>query len=479
MPGRRIVPVSLWVLGALLLSPFSVAAAQESEATAALRERTVYLQRDFIRITDNIYTAYGYSSANISMIVGDTGIVIIDAGLTADHAAAALAAFREVTDLPVAAIIYTHGHGDHTGGAAVFAAGADPQIWARENFGSEPDAFLDAGLTRDNRRSARQLGLGLSKAQRINSGIALAFDPPKRAPGISPAPPPAPTHRFSGSRQLLDIAGLRLELVAAPGETADQLFVWVPESRTLFSGDNFYPSWPNLYAIRGTPYRDVRAWADANDKMAEKAAQYLVPGHGRPIAGKERIRTTLTDYRDAIRYLFDKTVEGMNAGLTPDELVDYVELPEKWTKKDYLREFYGNREWAVRAIFNGYFGWFDGNATNLFSLSPLEEARQMAALAGGEDALLARAKQALKTGDAQWAAQLCDHLIALDRQASEPLLLKAEALTRLADGLLTTTGRNYYLSAALELREEARRLAQSGGKESGEAATEKATPASR
>lgn len=124
----------------------------------------------------------------------------------------------------------------------------------------------------------------------------------------------------------------------------------------LFSGDNFYQSWTNLYTIRGAPYRDVRKWAHSVDKMLKERADYLVHGHTRPIFGKQNIEVVLTNYRDAIQFVFGKSIEGMNKGLTPDELVDYVRLPKRFIEKDYLRAYYGNPAWAVRAIFNAYLG---------------------------------------------------------------------------------------------------------------------------
>ncbi|WP_205847978.1 alkyl sulfatase dimerization domain-containing protein [Anaerohalosphaera lusitana] len=189
--------------------------------------------------------------------------------------------------------------------------------------------------------------------------------------------------------------------------------------------------------------------------MIKEKPEYLVGGHTRPIIGGEKIIEVMTNYRDAIRFVFDKTIEGMNKGMTPDELVDYARLPDRLAEKDYLREYYGNVEWAVRQIFNAHLGWFDGNPTNLFSLSPRQEAIRMAKLAGGEAELLQQAQRAVKSKDNQWAAQLADHLIALNPDASEPKLIKAEALEALAENLLTATGRNYYLTAAQELRKQA------------------------
>ena len=224
----------------------------------------------------------------------------------------------------------------------------------------------------------------------------------------------------------------------------------------LFAGDNFYKSWPNLYAIRGTPYRDVLAWIDTLSRMLAERPDHVVGGHTRPVLGRDRAMATLTNYRDAIRSVFDQTIEGMNRGLTPDELVEVVRLREEFAQLDYLKEYYGNIEWSVRAIFTGYLGWFDGNPTNLFPLSRREEASRTAALAGGAAALLRQAIDAVSESP-QWAAQLCDHLLALDHEPASVMRLKAEALERLGRDLLTATGRNYYFTVAKQLRASARK----------------------
>jgi uncharacterized sulfatase len=166
------------------------------------------------------------------------------------------------------------------------------------------------------------------------------------------------------------------------------------------------------------------------------------------------VREYLSDYRDAVRFIHDKTVEGMNAGLTPDQLVEYVQLPERLASKDYLHPYYGHPAWGVRSVFNFYLGWFDGNPTNLFRLTPREEARRMVELAGSEDTLFERAKEAFSNGDAQWTAQLVDHLLALDPKSERAKLLKADALTMLGERCVTATGRNYYLTVAQELRDQ-------------------------
>jgi uncharacterized sulfatase len=431
--------------------------AEDSDATKLLKKRSEHLVPLITQVSPSVYCASGYSPANISMIIGTEGLVIVDTGMLPDHAEEVLAEFRKISTLPVKAIILTHGHGDHTGGAAVFVDDGDerPAIFARSPFNSEGNMFQSGGITINGPRGARQGGFLLPPEKRINNGIAPAESAPKDR-NMFIGNPPIPTDTFIDGREKISVAGLELELVAAPGETSDQLYVWFPAERVVFTGDNFYQSWPNLYAIRGHAYRDVRMWIQSLDMMIREKPAHAVPGHTQPIMGEKRTVEVLTNYRDAIKHVFDKTIEGINKGMTPDQLVSYVKLPENLKDLDYLREYYGNVEWGVRSIFSGYIGWFDGNPTHLFSLPPEEKAKRIATLAGGNDALRAAAESALKNDDAQWCAELCDHLLALQPNDQAVRTLKAEALEVLAENLITATGRNYYLTVAQELRKPAK-----------------------
>ena len=159
------------------------------------------------------------------------------------------------------------------------------------------------------------------------------------------------------------IDGFTLEIAAAPGETDDQILIWLPMHKVLFCGDNYYGCWPNLYAIRGSQYRDISAWVDTLDNLIAYQAWYLLPGHTQPIIGKNAVAETLTNFRDAIHYVLTETLKCMNQGMTMDETAETVKLPEKWAKLSYLGEFYGTVAWSVRGIYAGYVGWFDGNPT--------------------------------------------------------------------------------------------------------------------
>jgi alkyl sulfatase BDS1-like metallo-beta-lactamase superfamily hydrolase len=184
-------------------------------------------------------------------------------------------------------------------------------------------------------------------------------------------------------------------LISAPGETDDQLFVWLPEQKVLISADNYYKSFPTCMLSGEHPIEILGSGWKTIDKMIDLNAQYLLPGHSRTIIGQENIRETLTNYRNAIDFVLQETLKFINQGLTPDELVTAVNYPPIWRKKPYLQEFYGTVQWSVRSIFTGYLGWFDGNPTNLNPLAPKTEAEHMAKLAGGSEFYIMKLKKLL------------------------------------------------------------------------------------
>lgn len=441
------------VASALCLLPSLAQAA--SHATRLLEENRESLKPEIIQVGSNVFTAKGYDVANISMIVGEDGIIIVDSGRDNDRAAEVMAEFRRITPKPVKAIILTHGHGDHTGGVAVFQQeGQNPPVWVHEQFNAEGNRF--AALKDIYRvRGARQGGFLLPAEKRISNGIAPALSP-KAGNGFSAKLGAEATYnKVTTPKHTLQIAGITLELVKAPGETEDHIAVWLPKERILFTGDNFYRSFPNLYAIRGAGYRDIAQWAETVTALAALKPEHVVPGHTRPVLGAEESARALHQYAEAITFVLEKSLEGMNKGMTPDELVAYVTLPEHLATSEYLQELYGNVEWSVRSVFGGYIGWFDGNPIHLVPLAPKEEANRMAALAGGEKALLQKAEAALAQKDPRWAAQLADYALALEPGNKAAMQVKATAIEVLAEEMLTTTGRNYLYTVAQELRKKA------------------------
>ena len=245
----------------------------------------------------------------------------------------------------------------------------------------------------------------------------------------------------------IDLDGVQARLIMAPGETDDHMIVWLPASRVLIGGDNWYHAFPNLYAIRGTAYRDFQTWADTLGAMAALNAEILAPGHTQPVMGQSVVEDVLLSTRDAILHVMQHTATGMDQGLSLDDIVTSLSLPKALGSKPWLREFYGKLGWSARAFAAGTLGWYDGNPTHLGTLSSTTRAQHMADLAGGIDAL---ADQARLTKDLQWRLELCDHLMALGYAAQS---LKAETMIRLADTEINATARNTYLFESKKLLE--------------------------
>ena len=261
------------------------------------------------------------------------------------------------------------------------------------------------------------------------------------------------THPISLQESSIEVAGIKLDLLRAGGETNDHLLVYYPAKEVLFSGDLIYRSFPNLYSIRGTKYRDVNKWIASLNTMLGKNAKTLVMGHTRPFEGQQQVQQALTNYRDAVSHIFSKTIEGMNKGLTPDQLVEYAKLPEHLAKDSNLAPLYGNPDWSIRGIYDGYLGWFDGNPTNLDPLPPTQEAQKYLTLMGGAAKVAQATQQAIADKEYRWALQLSDKLLAVDSHNQQYKSLKAEALILLADNTLNTLARNYYKTYAAELQQ--------------------------
>ena len=432
----------------------------ETAASRELRSLDPSLAPRFVRLTDRVLVAAGYAACNISFVVGDTGIVAVDAGGTPKESATALAELRRHSDLPLLGLVYTHGHPDHTHGASTFVEeNPDIEIWAIQPFGTETRALARNNATIAGWRALRHFGNLLPAEKKINNGVGRAATQADIPNSSRIDPRIRPQRRFRHSATIR-LGGVSLEVSHNPGETPDQVLVWFEAERVAFAGDNVYRSWPNLYAVRGTPYRDVRAWCESVDRIRALEPHHLVLGHSLPFSGAAEVAEVLEVYSRGLWHVYNATVEGINAGRTPDELAHEVRLPEDLAAHPLLREYYGNVAWSVRGIFSGLLGWFDGNPTTLDPLPPADRARRIADLAGGPDVLLEQAEEALAGGEAQWAAELCDMLLALDHRPAAVTALKADALDEIAYNLLTTSGRNYLHSYAQELR---RSLGAGGG----------------
>jgi len=403
------------------------------------------IERQCIELARGTYAFVGYSSSNFGVIRTRNGYILIDTGDDLESVKAALQQIETLTSGSLQAIILTHSHPDHRGGADVFLEKAKQPVpvWAHPDFGAEQKTM--AGLEHiASARFSRQFGNDIPDSLFTPNFMTPHF------PNHQTGKLVVPDHFVQEGKTELNIDGTRLEIYTIPGESTDHIAIWLPDRQVLFCGDHVYGCFPNIYPIRGGAYRDVERWAKGVRRLLEFDAEAVMCGHNLVLKG-EPIRTVFTDYAEAMEYVYNKTIEGMNAGKSPDELAAAIKLPEHLCGKPYLGEFYGAVAWAVKSIYVAKLGWFDGNPTHLFPLSSKDEAERMAKLAGGTRQLITAARTALTDKDYRWAMQLADYLVAL-REEEEGKNIKANAMRALSETVLPISGKNYLLQSALEMQ---------------------------
>jgi len=236
--------------------------------------------------------------------------------------------------------------------------------------------------------------------------------------------------------------------VHIPGETKDQIGVWLADSKVLLPADDIYRTFPNLYAIRGTPPRDSLEWHDSLAKMRSLRAEHLVPSHTVPVSGAQSVYDLFTVYMAGIQFVHDQTIRHLNKGLHPDDISQRIKLPESLASHEYLQQFYGTTIWSSKGVYEQYIGWFSGDPVELLPNTPLEKARLMVEMVGA-DQLLTNAEAALKTENSQWALELSSFVFKVAPDNMRAKSTRLDALRALAGKQTNPLARNFYLTAAL------------------------------
>ncbi len=341
---------------------------------------------------------------NTFLVTTKDGNVIIDTSMR-EIAPRHQKLLRAVSDAPIKYIIVTHGHGDHTGGVKLWKQ-EGTQVIAQKNF----IEFVDYQFRLGDFfavRNAAQFGLNEENLKRrFRSGERTQ-----------------PTITFDDHYEF-ELGGLKIELLHTPGETPDHLTVWIPQYKAAFVGDNFYASFPNMYTLRGTTPRWPLEYIASLNKVLALKPEIVLPSHGDPIHGNAAITKAVTRYRDAIQYVHDATVKGMNEGKDVFAVMREVRLPPELDVGDA----YGKVSWSVRGIYESYVGWFDGNPASMYEASPSVTSADLVQLAGGPDAVARRASELIAAGELVRGLRLADAALASDAKNKAALAARIKAL---------------------------------------------------
>ena len=421
------------------------------EAPPLLLQHKEEFKKGLVKVDEGVFVALGFGLANCIILEGTEGVVVVDTMESTETMSEVWKAWTDYNQgqgkQHVKGIIYTHFHTDHTFGAAAIYEEGITEVHAHVLTKIEMEKVLTVTAGTTYRRGMRQFGVYIHSNDFVHAGIGPALRYSKGS-GIGTV---LPTHLMRGKRKTVRLAGLEMELIHAPGESRDQVIVWIQKKRLLIGADNLYKSLPNIYAIRGTETRDCNDWVASLDFMRSLRPEVLLLGHTRPLRGEAHIYATLTAYRDAIQYIHDQTVRLMNKGMTLNDIAQTVQLPRHLREDPFLQPLYGTVPWAVRAVFTHYMGWFSGAAEELTQLSTDEKAEGLVSLAGGFKALLQKGLDALSERRFQWALEIATAAHTLQPQSEFARELRVIALRALASVQTAAPARNWYLTAALEV----------------------------
>ena len=409
------------------------------------------------QVCERMYQVRGFDIANITIIEGDTGLILIDPLTVCEAAAAALALYRRHRgDRPVHTVIYSHSHTDHYGG--VEGVVSPEQVARGEVRVIAPAGFMEAAIAENIlagvpmlRRARFQFGSTLAPGVRshVDSGLGKAIGrgtPSLIAPTMS-IEQPVERHRIDG----IDIVFQLTPETEAPAE----MNFHFPQFKVLNLAENGCHTMHNLCPIRGAKTRDALAWSKYLDAALEdfiEETDVVIAQHHWPTWGRERARKFITEQRDLYRLMHDQTLRLMSHGLTPHEIAQEFRLPASLEKSWHARPYYGAIAHNVRAVYAHYMGPYDGNPVNLDPLAPQAAAAKYVEYMGGADAVLARAQADFETGNYRWVVQVTHHLVFADPTHQPARQLAADAMEQLAYQSESSTWRNAYALGAKELR---------------------------
>lgn len=415
------------------------------------------LANGLFKVTERVYQLRGFDISNMTVLEGDDGLILIDPLTTAEVARAALALyFAHRPKRPVVAVIYTHSHVDHYGG--VRGVIDETEVKAGRIEVIAPAGFMEA-ISGENvlaglpmmRRAQFQFGHLLPRGPRgqVDAGLGKAIA--RGTPGLI-----APTRTIEQAVEEHTVAGLRIVFQLAPEtEAPAEMHMFYPELGVLNMAENACPLLHNFIPLRGAVARDPRIWAkyiaDAIEMHAPHA-DVLIGQHHWPTCGRDAILDHLEAQRDLYKHIHDQTLRLMNRGWRPAELAEAIDLPPGLADRWSARGYYGTVNHNVKAVYQRYLSWYDGNPCNLHPLPPTPAARKLVEYMGGAAAVIARAREDYARGEFRWVAQVMKEVVYAEPHNREARALCADALEQMGYQAESATWRNAFLYGAQELR---------------------------
>jgi len=421
------------------------------------RQSALAAKQGLYEVVAGIYQVRGLDLSNISFIEGDSGIIVIDPLVSTEVAAAALALYRAHRgDRPVVAVIYTHSHVDHFGGVLGVTTQAD--VDAGKVAVLAPAGFIEHAVqenvyagTAMARRAAYMYGALLDRGPQGQVGCGLGQTPSTGEVAII-----VPTVDIRATGETHTIDGVEIEFQMAPGtEAPAEMHFYFPQFRALCMAENATHNLHNLLTLRGALVRDPHAWSgyltEAIDTFAGRA-DVVFASHHWPTWGHDQIVEFLSVQRDMYAYLHDQTLRQLNQGFTGIEIAETFQMPPALQRAWHTHGYYGSVSHNVKAVYQRYMGWFDGNPGRLWAHPPQALASRYVEAMGGIDSVVKIAQKAFDSGDFRWAATLLDHAVFTDEHHQGARDLYADTLEQLAYGAECATWRNFFLGGATELR---------------------------
>ena len=420
------------------------------------RQQQLNHAQGLFKVADGIYQIRGYDIANMTLVEGQTGWIVIDTMLTEQVARAGLKLAMDTlkSSKPVVAVIYTHSHADHFGGVRGVVDEADVRSGKVKLIA--PEGFMEHAIAENvlagnamTRRAAYMYGTTLPAGDKGSVGTGLGLALSNGAPGLIP-----PTQYMKKTGEELTIDGVRIQFQMAHGSEAPSEFMfYFPDKKALCLSEVATRHMHNVYTIRGAKVRDALAWSKYLNETLDlyPDAEIAFASHHWPVWGKDNIRAYLANQRDTYRFIHDRALHLANQGQVMDELGSELFFPKGLAADASSRGYYGSLSHNLRAVYNFYLGFYDANPASLQRLPPAESAKRYVAAMGGEAAVIAAGRKAFAEGDYRWVAELVNQVVFANPANAEARALQADALEQLGYQAESATWRNAYLMGAWSL----------------------------